>query len=72
MSTPTHPHTCRCSLHVQIEARRHECYRQLAQAILGPAAPKEDLALARALADHAALLSPATNVTPFRARRTAA
>jgi hypothetical protein len=72
MSTPTHANACRCSLHVQIEARRHECYRQLAQVILGPAAPKEDLALARALAEHAALLQPASNVTPFRVRRTAA
>jgi len=72
MSTSSHSHTCRCSLHVQIESRRHECYRQLAQAILGPAAPQEDLALVRALAEHAALLQPASNVTPFRSRRTAA
>jgi hypothetical protein len=72
MSTSTHPQTCHCSLHVQIEARRHECYRQLAQAILGPAAPKEDLALARALADHAALLKPLGNITQFRPRRSAA
>jgi hypothetical protein len=54
MSTPSHPHTCRCSLHAELAARRHECYRQLALAILGPEAPREDLALARALAEHAA------------------
>jgi hypothetical protein len=71
MSTSIHPQTCRCSLHSQIEARRHECYRQLAQAILGPAAPTEDFALAQALAEHAALLQTATNVTPFRPRRAA-
>ena len=71
MSTPTHANACRCSLHVQLEARRHECYRQLAQAILGPAAPQEDLALARALAEHAAQLKPLSNVTPFRPRRAA-
>ncbi|MBV9131291.1 MAG: hypothetical protein JO318_01255, partial [Chloroflexi bacterium] len=53
MSSLSHPDTCRCSLHAQLAARRHECYRQLAKAILGPAAPQEDLALARALAEHA-------------------
>jgi hypothetical protein len=37
----------------------------LAQAILGPAAPLEDPALARALAAHALLLTPA-NVVPIR------
>jgi hypothetical protein len=56
---------------LQIAASRHERYRELAHAILGPAAPREDLALAKALAEHAALLKPAANVTPFR-RRTAA
>ena len=71
MSTPSHPHTCRCSLHVQLESRRHECYRTLAKAILGPAAPQYDLALARALAEHAALLKPLSNITPFRPRRAA-
>jgi hypothetical protein len=71
MSTTTHPQTCRCSLHSQLEARRHECYRQLAQSILGPAAPREDLALARALAEHAAQLRPTSNITPFRPRRAA-
>ncbi len=55
----------------EVEARRHECYRQLAQAILGPGAPKEDLALAHALADHAGLLKPAAHVGAFRPRRAA-
>jgi hypothetical protein len=63
--------TCRCSLHSELAARRHECYRQLAKAILGPAAPQEDLALVRALADHAALLTATRNVTPIRPRRAA-
>ncbi len=67
----SHPDACRCSLHAQLAARRHECYRQLAQAILGPAAPQDDMALARALADHAALLGVAKNVTPLRPRRAA-
>jgi hypothetical protein len=71
MSTTTHPLSCRCSLHTQLQARRHECYRLLAQTILGPSAPQEDLALARALADHTAMLQPAANVTPFRPRRAA-
>lgn len=71
MSTTTHPQTCRCSLHRELAARRHECYRQLAQAILGPAAPREDAALVRALADHAALLKGADNITPLRPRRAA-
>jgi hypothetical protein len=71
MSTVSHPQSCRCSLHARLEARRHECYRQLAQAILGPAAPREDAALARALAEHAGLLSAPRNVTPIRRRRVA-
>jgi hypothetical protein len=71
MFSSNHPQACRCSLHSQLEARRHECYRQLARAILGPAAPREDIALARALADHAALLGVAKNVTPIRSRRAA-
>ena len=59
-------------MHTSREARRHECYRQLAQAILGPAAPREDAALARALAEHAGLLAAAPqNVTPLRRRRVA-
>jgi hypothetical protein len=62
----SHPHICRCSLHAQLAARRHECYRELAQTILGPSAPQEDLALVRALADHAALLGVADSVTPVR------
>jgi hypothetical protein len=71
MSTTSHPQTCRCSLHSQLAARRHECYRQLAQTILGPAAPREDVALARALGEHAALLQTATNISQFRPRRAA-
>jgi len=71
MSTSSHAQTCRCSLHASLAARRHECYRQLAKAILGPAAPQEDLALARALAEHAKLLQPLGNVTEFRPRRAA-
>jgi hypothetical protein len=63
-----HPQPCRCSLHGQTEARRHECYRQLARAILGPAAPREDAALARALADHTSRLQATSNITPFRRR----
>jgi hypothetical protein len=71
MSTLSHHNTCRCSLHAQLAARRHECYRQLARAILGPAAPQEDLALARALADHAAAIGAVKNITPIRPRRAA-
>jgi hypothetical protein len=71
MSSSTDQQACRCSLHAQLEARRHECYRQLARTILGPAAPREDLALARALADHAALLGAVKNVTPIRPGRAA-
>ncbi len=71
MSTSSDPHSCRCSLHVQIEAARHDCYRQLAHAILGPAAPLGDSALANALAEHALLLKPVTNITPIRRRRAA-
>ena len=63
--------SCRCSLHTELAARRHECYRQLARTILGPEAPREDLALARALAEHAVLLGAAKNVTPIRSRRAA-
>jgi hypothetical protein len=69
MYSPTnHEQACRCSLHTQLEARRHECYRQLARAILGPTAPTEDVALARALADHAALLGVKSRITPIRNR----
>jgi len=72
--SPLNPqYSCRCSLHAQLAARRHECYRSLAKAILGPAAPTEDAALARALADHAAALGVGCeNVTPIRPRRWAA
>ena len=68
MSSNGHPQTCRCSLHASLDARRHECYRDLARAILGDQAPTNDLALARALADHARLLALTNNVTPFRRR----
>jgi hypothetical protein len=65
----SHAETCRCSLHQQLEQRvvnlrRHASYRQLAFAILGPSAPREDPALAHALADHARLLRAVpTNLT---------
>lgn len=71
MSTSSHAQACRCSLHASLAARRHQRYRQLAQAILGPAAPQEDVALARALAEHARRLQPGDNVTAFRPRRAA-
>jgi hypothetical protein len=73
MSSLSHQDSCRCSLHAQLAARRHECYRSLAKAILGAAAPEEDLALANALADHAVALGVGPkNVTPIRPRRRAA
>ena len=62
----SHSETCSCALHLeqsQLATRRHASYRQLAHAILGPLAPRDDLSLARALADHARLLRPASNVT---------
>ena len=71
MSTSSHPSSCRCRLHLQIDAARHNCYRQLAQAILGPAAPLDDRALANALAEHALLTKPVSNITPIRSRRAA-
>ena len=43
-----------------LNARRHQSYRQLAFAILGPTAPRNDAALVSALAEHARLLQPAT------------
>jgi hypothetical protein len=63
----TNSETCRCSLHQQVEerrlaSRRHASYRTLALAVLGPSAPREDAALARAMAEHARLLRPAQNV----------
>jgi hypothetical protein len=72
MSSLIHQDTCRCSLHAQLAARRHECYRSLAKAILGAAAPEEDLALAQALADHAVALGVHQNITPIRPRRRSA
>ena len=71
MSTSSHPYSCRCSLHIQNDARRHECYRQLAHAILGPAAPPNDTDLARALAERAQQLKLGTNITPIRRHRAA-
>ena len=75
MSTNGHVQTCRCSLHSQvdarrklIDARRHECYRQLALAILGPEAPADDRGLVRALAEHARYLAVANSVPTVRAR----
>ena len=62
-----HSETCRCALHRQLRARRHDAYRQLAFAILGPEAPREDAALAQALADHAGL----TALAPLRFPRAA-
>ncbi len=60
--------SCRCSLHQQVEelrlaTRRHASYRNLALTILGPSAPREDTALAAALAEHAKLLRLPGNVT---------
>ena len=71
MSTNAHPETCRCALHKKIEARRHDAYRQLAFAILGSGAPREDLALARALAEHAGLSKSANRIAPIRFPRAA-
>jgi hypothetical protein len=64
----THPQPCRCLLHRridkrQMESRRHAGYRQLANAILGPTAPRNDIELARALAEHASLIQ---SVSTFR------
>jgi hypothetical protein len=73
MTSLTPQDSCRCSLHSQLAARRHECYRSLAKAILGPAAPEEDLTLAHALADHAVALGLGhKKITPIRLRRRAA
>jgi hypothetical protein len=60
----SHCGTCRCNLHQRAEqralnARRHQSYRQLAFAILGPTAPRDDAGLVSALAEHARLLEPA-------------
>jgi hypothetical protein len=74
MTTSSHSEACRCRLHTKmIESRRHQCYRDLARAILGPSAPREDSALARALAEHARQLSEAnaSKVTPIRRHRAA-
>ena len=71
MSTSRYPQTVRGAQPTSLEERRHACYRQLAQAILGPGAPQQDADLARALAEHAALLLAPQNVTPIRRRRVA-
>jgi hypothetical protein len=68
MFTTPHPQVCRCNLHRQIEqrqleARRHARYRQLANAILGPAAPRDDAGLTRALTEHANLIRMASKLT---------
>jgi hypothetical protein len=68
MYTSSHTTTCHCSLHLQIAARRHQSYRQLAQAILGPAAPQDDIELARALAEYSRLLQPELDITPIQHR----
>jgi hypothetical protein len=71
MSTSRHPQTGGGTEPTSLEERRHACYRQLAQAILGPDAPQEDADLARALAEHAGLLLAPHNVTSIRRRRVA-
>jgi hypothetical protein len=63
--------TRRSSLHDQITNNRHEGYRQLAHAILGPRAPQDDAALTRALAEHARLLALARAVRSTNRRRAA-
>jgi len=68
--------SCRCSLHQQVEerrlaTRRHASYRTLALTILGPTAPREDAALAAALAEHARSLRPANNISNLKDFRAA-
>jgi hypothetical protein len=72
----THPAQCQCRLHSQIqqrqlEARRHARYRELANTILGPSAPRNDLELARALAHHASQIRSASNLAYLRDLRAA-
>jgi hypothetical protein len=50
---PTHPDTCRCPLHFELQAKRDAAYRHLALSILGPHAPQDSDGLACALAIHA-------------------
>jgi hypothetical protein len=65
VTTSDHSETCRCPLHARLQARRHEAYRQLAFAILGPSAPREDdQELALALAEHAGLTPRALRHRP--------
>ena len=51
--------------------RTHTSYRTLALTILGPSAPREDAALAAALAEHARLPRPASNITKLSDYRAA-
>jgi hypothetical protein len=67
----SHPKTCTCSIHAPIAATRHLRYRQLAHVILGPGAPRDDLALAQALAEHATRLALTRAVKPIRRHRAA-
>ena len=71
----SHTESCRCSLHQQIAQHqlakiRHTSYRQLALTILGPAAPKDDAALAEAMAEQAQKLR-AGNIINLSDRRAA-
>lgn len=66
-----HPTACRCRIHSELAARRDDRYRQLAKAILGPTAPVEELALVRALAEHASPLRFTRDVTPLNRQRAA-
>jgi hypothetical protein len=67
----SHTSTCRCPLHRDLEARRAECYRELARAIVGPMPNTNDAELARALAHHARTLALANNVINLPRRRAA-
>ena len=58
-SMSSHPQTCRCGRHTSLTPIRHARYEQLARAILGPLAPSDGLALARAFAEHAHSLAAA-------------
>ena len=49
----SHPDTCRCAFHFELQLKRDAAYRRLAQTILGPNAPATSAGLVRALAEHA-------------------
>lgn len=66
MTSPNQPQSPRCSSDAQTVASRHECYRRLARAILGPSAPSSDVELADALLEHALRLEPANRITQLR------